>query len=84
MSHQDSSRAFLNGEVDLLLVRPELFPYDSKKWNYKIQSIDFLGFDEDSTAPVLVINQGNYGMKQLLQKHLDTKEVWEIPEDGVE
>ena len=75
MTHQESSRAFLNGEVDLLVVRPELFPYDPKKWNYKIQSIDFLGFDEDSTAPVLVTNQANYGMRQLLQKHLDSKEV---------
>lgn len=75
MTHQESSRAFLNGEVDLLVVRPELFPYNAEETNFKIQSINFLGYDEDSTAPVLVTNRGNYGMRQLLQKHLDEKEV---------
>jgi len=78
MTHQESSRAFLNREVDLLVIRPELFPYKAENMNFKIQSLDFLGYDEDSTTPVLVTNQRNYGIKRLLQTHLNTKEVWKI------
>lgn len=68
MTHQESSRAFVNGKADILIARPALVHLNGS--NIKYESLEYLGLDVDSTTPVIVANEGNYGMIQLLRKKL--------------
>lgn len=81
MIHQESLHAFLAGQVDFVLVRGEILPPVLER-ECETTGISYLGKDEDSVLPVLVVNRDNYKMGDLVRRIIDPQRVKEV-EDQV-
>ena len=81
MIHQESLHAFLAGQVDFVLVRGEILPPVLER-ECETTGISYLGKDEDSVLPVLVVNRDDYKMGDLVRRIIDPQRVKEV-EDQV-
>lgn len=84
MSHKESLSALKSGKVDGLLARPEVFKGTIQisrvmpDFKYHIHSLEYLGYDELSTRPVIVVNKNNYNMAKLMRNIMDTGDMARI------
>ena len=75
MTHTEAMKALKEGRIDGLLSRKDAFEVAFQRrgyhFPYHICSLEKLGYDRDSTLPILVVKRDNYGLARLLRKAID-------------